>query len=134
MSFSPHYRRKRVGYGMYKDHKDIITDTLDYYRSRTEDVKVPTPKHYDEIKQELQRTLDEGKRVLVSIKDSYNTQMVVIRLNWVGSRWARGDSVAYTEEGEVLVPYTIHYSDILCKSAKVTFITEGENPFAEGTV
>lgn len=129
MTFSPFYRKGRVGYGMYKDHSDIVTDTLDYYRNRTDSTNLSTPKPYMTIKNKLQRTIDEGKRVLIDIKDSYSVQTVVLRLDFVSDRWARGVSVCYSEEGEVLVPYTIHFSDILCKSAKIKVIAEGENPF-----
>jgi hypothetical protein len=130
MTFSPFYSRQRVGSGMYKNHSDIITDTLDYYRNRIDEVRVDSPKPYSVIKQRIQKTIDEGKRVLIDIKDSYSTQTVVVRFDSAHDRWAKGSSVAYTEEGEILVPYTIHYSDILCKTAKIKVIVEGENPFA----
>ena len=127
--FSPYYHRE-VGNGMCKDSRDIITDTLDYYRDRTDSSGVSTPKPYLDIKKTLQKTITEGKRVLIDIKDSYSVQKVVVRFDFVSDRWAKGTSVCYTEEGEVNVPYTIHYSDILCKMTKFTIITEGENPFA----
>lgn len=110
-------------------HGDIIVSTLEYYRARTDydDYKVPKP--YREIRRRLQKTIDEGKRVLIDIKDSYSTQTVIVRFEYVGDRWAMGKSVCYLDGVEVEVPYTIHYSDIYCKKSKIKVITEGENPF-----
>jgi hypothetical protein len=129
MTFSPFYSRQRVGYGMGNKHSDIITDTLDYYRNRIDEVKTGVPKPYEAIQRRIQKTIEEKKQVLIDIKDSYSTQTVIVRFDLATPRWAKGTSVAYNEDGEIKVPYTIHYSDILCKTAKIKVIVEGDDPF-----
>jgi len=127
--FSPYYRRG-VGNGMQSDNRDIVTDTLDYYRARTSSGVSGTPKPYLSIQDKLTRWMEEGKKVLVDVKDSYSVQRVVVKFDYVSDRWAKGTSICYSEGEEILVPYTIHFSDILCKRMKVIVIPEGENPFA----
>ena len=117
---------------MQKDsHGDIVANTLEYYRERTRNNDLKVPKAYQEISQKLQKTIDEGKQVLIDIKDSYSVQTVVVRFEYVHDRWAMGKSICYSGGEEVEVPYTIHYSDIYCKKMKVKVITEGENPFGK---
>ena len=118
---------------MQKDsHGDIVANTLQYYRERTKSNDTHAPKPYMEIQRRLQKTVDEGKRVLIDIKDSYSVQTVVVKFEYVHDRWAMGRSICYLDGEEIEVPYTIHFSDILCKIAKVKVITEGENPFVKG--
>lgn len=115
---------------MRKDsYGDIVTNTLEFYRERTRHDSSGVPKPYQKIKQKLQKTIDEDKRVLIDIKDSYSVQTVVVQFEYVNDRWAMGKSICYLEGEEVRVPYTIHYSDIYCKKSKIKIITEGENPF-----
>jgi hypothetical protein len=109
---------------------EMIADTLRYYRERTKSDDVRTPDPYLAIKEMLQKTVDEGKQVLIDIKDSYSVQTVVVRFSYVHDRWAKGVSICYLEGQEVEVPYTIHFSDILCKTINIKVIVEGENPFA----
>lgn len=117
---------------MQKDsHGDIVANTLQYYRERTQSSDTHAPKPYLDIQKRLQKTVDEGKRVLIDIKDSYSVQTVVVKFEYVHDRWAMGKSICYLDGQEVAVPYTIHYSDIFCKRLKVKVIAEGENPFAE---
>lgn len=126
---SPYYNR-RVGNSLQKDsHGDIVANTLQHYRERTSSKDIAAPKPYSEIKRTLQRTIDEGKRVLIDIKDSYSVQTVVVRFQGVYNSWALGKSICYLDGEEVEVPYTIHYSDIYCKRLKIKTIVEGENPF-----
>ncbi|WNO29882.1 hypothetical protein [Bacillus phage SDFMU_Pbc] len=106
---------------------DVIAGTLQSHRDRTSTYDV-VPKPFKAIKSALEKTIKEGKRVLIDVKDSYSTQTVVVRFDAVFDRWAKGNSICHTEQGEVAVPYTIHYSDILCKNTKIKIITEGENP------
>lgn len=121
---------RRVGSGVQKDsHGELVANTLQYYRERTKSVDKSAPKPYLSIKQKLQQTVSEGKRVLIDIKDSYSVQTVVVRFEYVSDRWAMGKSICYLEGEEVEVPYSIHFSDILCKRLKIKVITEGENPF-----
>lgn len=121
---------KKGGFKLHKDsHGDIVANTLQYYRERTRHNGSDVPKPYQDIKNRLQKTIDEGKRVLIDIKDSYSVQTVVVRFEYVNDRWAMGKSICYLEGEEVEVPYTIHYSDIYCKKSKIKVITEGENPF-----
>lgn len=123
------YYRKGGLLQLQKDsHGDIIANTLQYYRERTNYDDTEVPKPYQEIKEKLQRTIDEGKRVLIDIKDSYSVQTVIVRFEFVHDYWAMGKSICYTSEGEVEVPYTIHYSDIYCKKSNMKVIVEGENP------
>lgn len=123
---------RRVGKSLQKNsHGDIVADTLQYYRERTNSSDTKVPKPYAEIKKYLQRTIDEGKRVLIDIKDSYSVQTVVVRFEYVGDRWAMGKSICYLEGQEVEVPYTIHYSDIFCKRSKIKIIVEGDTPFVK---
>jgi predicted metal-dependent RNase len=130
-SSSPYYN-ERVGISLQKDsHGDIVANTLQYYRERTNSSDTSTPKPYEEIKKVLQKTMNEGKRVLIDIKDSYSVQTVVVRFEYVHDRWAMGKSICYLEGQEVEVPYTIHYSDILCKRLKIKTIVEGDNPFGK---
>jgi predicted metal-dependent RNase len=127
--FSPYYNR-RVGNGVQKDsHGDIVANTLQYYRERTKSNDTHAPKPYSDIQRKLQKTVDEGKRVLIDIKDSYSVQTVVVRFEYVHDRWAMGKSICYLDGAEVEVPYTIHFSDIYCKRLKIKVIAEGENPF-----
>ncbi|AMQ66646.1 hypothetical protein BH753_gp164 [Bacillus phage Shbh1] len=115
---------------MHKDsHGDIIVDTLQHYRERITDKDSDVPKPYQEIKKKLIKAMQEGKRVLIDIKDSYSVQTVVVRFEYIHDRWAMGKSICYTEDGEIEVPYTIHYSDVYCRRTKIKVITEGENPF-----
>lgn len=115
---------------LYKDTQgDIIVNTLEYFRKRTQVDDVSVPKVYRDIKHKLEKTMTEGKRVLLDIKDSYSVQTVVVRFEYVSDRWAMGKSICYTEDGEVEVPYTVHYSDIYCKMIKMKVIVEGENPY-----
>jgi predicted metal-dependent RNase len=119
-----------VGNGVQKDsHGDIVANTLQYYRERTKSNDTHAPKPYSDIQRKLQKTVDEGKRVLIDIKDSYSVQTVVVRFEYVHDRWAMGKSICYLDGEEVEVPYTIHFSDIYCKRLKIKVIAEGENPF-----
>jgi len=119
-----------VGSGVQKDsHGELVANTLQYYRERTKSTNTAAPKPYLSIKKDLQKTVSEGKRVLIDIKDSYSVQTVVVRFEYVSDRWAMGKSICYLEGEEVEVPYTIHFSDILCKRLKIKFLKEGENPF-----
>lgn len=111
-------------------HGDIVANTLQYYRERVSSSDINTPKPYDEIKKALEKTIEQGKRVMIDIKDSYSVQTVVVRFEYVSDRWAMGKSICYLEGQEVEVPYTIHYSDIFCKRLKIKTVIEGENPFA----
>jgi hypothetical protein len=129
-ALSPYYSR-RVGNSLQKDsHGDIVANTLQYYRERTKSKDIKAPRPYQEIRDRLQKTVEQRKRVLIDIKDSYSVQTVVVRFEYVSDRWAMGKSVCYLEGQEVEVPYTIHYSDILCKRLKIKVITEGDSPFA----
>ncbi|AQN32529.1 hypothetical protein BCP12_113 [Bacillus phage BCP12] len=77
----------------------------------------------------LQKTVDEGKRVMIDIRDSYSVQTVVVRFEYIHDRWAMGKSICYYDGEEVEIPYTIHYSDIFCnKKMNVKVVVEGENP------
>jgi predicted metal-dependent RNase len=119
-----------VGNGVQKDsHGDIVANTLQYYRERTKSSDTHAPKPYTDIQRKLQMTVDEGKRVLIDIKDSYSVQTVVVKFEYVHDRWAMGKSICYLDGEEVEVPYTIHFSDIYCKRLKIKVIAEGENPF-----
>lgn len=126
--FSP----RKVGKSVQNDtsHGDIVANTLQYYRERTRSSEGVNPKPYKDIQTMLQKTVEEGKRVLIDIKDSYSVQTVVVKFEHVNERWAMGNSTCYVDGEEVKVPYTIHYSDILCKRMKIKVIVEGENPFA----
>jgi len=108
-------------------HGDIVADTLNQYRDRIKE-EDGTPEPYLRIQKKLQKIANEGKKVLVDIRDSYSTQTVVLKFGYIGTRWAMGKSVCYTSEGEVKVPYTIHYSDIVSQKSNIKFIVEGENP------
>lgn len=127
---SPYYK-ERVGFNLQKDsYGDIVANTLQYYRERTDSKDIQTPRPYSDIKRFLQKAINEGKQVLIDIKDSYSVQTVVVRFEYVHDRWAMGKSICYLEGQEVEVPYTIHYSDIFCKRLKIKTIVEGDNPFA----
>ncbi|UGO47707.1 hypothetical protein EMILIAHAH_134 [Bacillus phage vB_BanH_Emiliahah] len=111
-------------------HGDIIANTLHFYRERTKTSSTVSPSPFAEIKAMLQKTVDEGKRVMIDIRDSYSVQTVVVRFEYIHDRWAMGKSICYYDGEEVEVPYTIHYSDIFCnKKMNVKVIVEGENPF-----
>lgn len=128
-SFSPSLDRK-VGTSVQKNsHGDIVANTLQYYRERTKSADSRVPKPYQDIQRRLQKTVEEGKRVLIDIKDSYSVQTVVVRFEYVHDRWAMGKAVCYNEGEEIEVPYTIHYSDIFCRRMKIKIVSEGDNPF-----
>jgi predicted metal-dependent RNase len=119
-----------VGTALQKaSHGDIVANTLQYYRERTKSSDLKTPSPYLEIQRLFEKTVADGKRVLIDVKDSYSVQTVVVRFEYVASRWAMGKAVCYLEGNEVEVPYTIHYSDVFCKRLKIKTIVEGENPF-----
>jgi len=128
----PYHNYRRVGNTLRKDsHGDIIANTLMYYRERTKSTDTRTPEPYLDIKRKLQKTMKEGKRVLIDVKDSYSVQTVIVEFEYIGNRWAMGKSICYLNGEEVKVPYTIHYSDIWCKRLGIKVITEGDNPFSE---
>ena len=130
MRYPAPYFNRRVGHSLQKDsHGDIVANTLQHYRERIYSSDTEVPKPYLEIKKFIQKTIDEGKRVLIDVKDSYSVQTVVVRFEYVHDRWAMGKSICYLEGKEVEVPYTIHYSDIFCKRLKIKTIVEGDNPF-----
>lgn len=109
-------------------HGDIVANTLEYYRNRLKNNDSRTPEPYQRIQKRLQKVADEGKKVLIDIKDSYSVHTVIVKFEYVHDRWAMGKSIAYLEGEEVEVPYTIHYSDILCKLMNIKVITEGDKP------
>lgn len=111
-----------------KNRGDIIASTLDYYRERTKSDYIGTPKPYKRIKDKFDRVKDSGKRLLIDIKDSYSVQTIVVSLDYVHDRWAKGHSVCYADGKEVLVPYTIHYSDVYCNQMNIKVVVEGERP------
>jgi predicted metal-dependent RNase len=110
-------------------HGDLVADTLQHFRARMANDESVTPEPYLDIKRKIQKTVDEGKRVLIDIKDSYSVQTVVVQFEYVNDRWALGKSICYLEGQEVQIPYTIHFSDLICKRMNIKVITEGENPF-----
>lgn len=112
-----------------RNHGDIVANTLDFYRARTSDTGVTTPKEYLDIKKKLEDAMEGGKRVIINVRDSYNLQVAVLHLKYVHERWAMGHSVSYSGKREINVPYTIHYSDIYCQHTKIKLIVEGDNPF-----
>lgn len=114
------------------NHGDIVADTLQYYRERTKSSDSKVPKPYQEIRKRLQKTVTDGKRVLIDIKDSYSVQTIVVRFEYVSDRWAMGKSICYLDGEEVAVPYTIHFSDIYCRKMRVKVIVEGDSAFNEG--
>ncbi|UPI12649.1 hypothetical protein [Bacillus phage SBSphiJ4] len=114
-----------------RSHGDIVANTLQYYRERTKSNNDRTPHLYLDIKKKLQKIAEEGKRVLIDTKDSYSVQTVCLKFDYISDRWARGTSICYLDGKEVKVPYTIHYSDIVCSRMNVKVIMEGDNPFGE---
>lgn len=110
-------------------HGDLVANTLQHYRERTKSSEGRNPKPYTDIQKMLQETVTAGKRVLIDIKDSYSVQTVIVKFEYVNERWAMGKSICYLDGEEIYVPYTIHYSDILCKRMKIKVIVEGANPF-----
>jgi predicted metal-dependent RNase len=124
--------QERVDRGLQNlSHGDMVANTLQYYRERTKNDDTRTPTPYADIRERLKKIADEGKRVLIDIKESYSVQTIVVRLEYVHDRWAMGKSICYIDNQAVEVAYTIHYSDIFCKRLKIKVIAEGENPFAE---
>ncbi len=86
---------------------------------------------------------EEGKLILVENNEFRSAHSVKMKLVYVGDRWCMGH-VRYVHLGkEVLVPYTIHYSDMFASDSptavakNMTIIFKGENPFGtrhtEGT-
>jgi predicted metal-dependent RNase len=121
---------ERVGHGLQRNSRgDVVAHTLQYFRERTASNDTQAPEPFADIREMLKKTVEEGKRVLIDIKESYSVQTVVVRVEYIGARWAMGKSICYQEGEEVEVPYTIHFTDILCKKLKIKVITEGENPF-----
>lgn len=110
---------------------NLVANTLDYYRERINSKTSDTPEAYVRIKKRLQKIKSRNNRVLMDIKESYSVQTVVVELEEVYDRWAKGSSICYLEGEEVKVPYTIHYSDIYCKIFNIKFIEEGENPIGK---
>lgn len=109
-------------------HGDIVASTLEYYRQRTKENDSDVPEPYLRIQRKLEKTVEREQKVLLDIKDSYSVQTVVVRFESVHGRWAMGKSTCYSNGQEVKVPYTVHYSDILCKNLNLKVIVEGENP------
>ncbi|QVW29000.1 hypothetical protein [Bacillus phage SWEP1] len=107
---------------------DIIAGTLDCYRERTVANDTSTPLSYTLIREKIRNIIKKDKKVLLEIKDSYSTQTVIIQFEKAYDRWAMGTSICYFEGEELRVPYTVHYSDILCKKIGVKTILEGMRP------
>lgn len=90
---------------------------------------------YGRIKRLFQKIKEEGRRVLYEDSTFPATFSVVIEVDYVGDRWCKGYTTYYRLGEEVKVPYTIHYSDVLCAGkpnsplSGVKIIQEGENPF-----
>jgi hypothetical protein len=109
---------------------DIIIDALNFHRNRIKEEHQHVPDPYAKIKERLLTIKDADKRVAINVKDSYSLQTVVVKLEYVHNWWAMGKAICYHEGEEILVPYTIHYSDIYCKKLNVKVIVEGESPYA----
>lgn len=112
-----------------ESHGDIVANTLEFYRARTRNSGSGVPEAYQRIKRNLEKTKEQGKKVLIDIKDSYSVQTVIVQFHHISDRWAMGYSICYHDGHEVKVPYTIHYSDIYCKRLNIKVIVEGESPF-----
>lgn len=110
---------------------DLIASTLDCYRERTLNIPQENPISFEVIKARVETLVQNGNKVLLEIKDSYSVQSVVITFTKAYDRWAVGESICYFENEEIKVPYTVHYSDILCKKLGIKTIVQGEvNPIA----
>lgn len=107
---------------------DLVASTLDHYRNRVDYTVDKTPEPYQRIKKRLEKVMANNQKVLMDVKDAYNVQSIVVELESVQDRWAMGTSICYYNGEEVKVPYTVHYSDIYCKTMNLKLIVEGENP------
>ncbi|USL89329.1 RNA-binding protein [Bacillus phage vB_BceH_LY2] len=110
---------------------DIIASTLDCYRERTLNIPQENPISFEVIKNRVETLIKKQNKVLLEIKDSYSVQTVVVTFTKAYDRWAVGQSICYFEGEEIKVPYTVHYSDILCKKLGIKTIVQGSvNPIA----
>ncbi|ASU01032.1 hypothetical protein ANTHONY_192 [Bacillus phage Anthony] len=107
---------------------DVISEALDCYRVRTVVEEDTAPLSYNVVKERIDKIVKDGKPIILEIKDAYSVQTSMVILEESYDRWAKGYSTCYYDGEEVKVPYTIHYSDILCKRVGVKTIVKGMNP------
>lgn len=88
---------------------------------------------YKEIKEKFEDAMANDIPILIENVELSLTQAVVIKLDYVGDRWCRGVATYHRRDGDVEVPYTIHYSEMFIrtgsqvKSANIVF--KGDNPY-----
>ena len=88
---------------------------------------------YDEIREKFMYAMENDISILIENVELSLTQAVVIKLDYVGERWCKGIATYHRRDGDVKVPYTIHYSEMFIrtgsqvKSANIVF--KGDNPY-----
>lgn len=107
------------------------------------DAPTKLPREYKKIKEHFLKAKEEGKLIIVENRDFRFAYSVKMKLAYVGDRWCMGHVRYVHADEEVLVPYTIHYSDMFASDSpasvakNMTIIFKGENPFgtrhSEGT-
>lgn len=96
---------------------------------------IDTPFEFEEIRAKFEKAKAEGTRILLETNELNLAYSVVMEIEYIGTRWAMGKVRYHQVEGDVYVPYTVHYADLYTgdhprstsKTTKIIF--EGVNPF-----
>lgn len=99
--------------------------------------KAPTslPREYQKIRDIFKKAKEDNRLVMVENAEFRSAYSVKMKLEYVGDRWCMGKVRYVTPQGEIYVPYTIHYSDMVASESpstvakNMTIIFKGENPF-----
>ena len=93
------------------------------------------PREYQKIKEHFQKAKEDGKLIILENNEFRSAYSVKMKLEYIGDRWCMGRVRYVTPQGEIYVPYTIHYSDMVASDSptavakNMTIIFKGENPF-----
>lgn len=110
-----------------------ISDIIESYHNRFNESYVePIPNPFHTVQEKLKQLKKENKRLLINSKDANSIQSVVVRLDYIGDRWAMGKYRSITKTGEIELPFTFHYSDIISSDTDVVIIPEGKRAFGNG--
>lgn len=95
-----------------------------------------TPLEYTKIREKFQKAYEEQSPVLYELnevpKQAYS---VVLKITYVGPRWATGVVTYNRIYGTEKVPYTIHYGDLWTRGPQnagrnVKVVFQGESAFS----
>lgn len=116
-----------------------IAEMLDKLEAHMPPSSSHIPEEYISIRNMFQEAKDNGEKVLVENTELGYAYSVVVKLDYIGTRWCTGYVRYPRVEGVEYVPYTISYADIYTSKYKnstsknLTVKFRKENPFDNGT-